>query len=161
MGALLALIPSRDWFYGACLVALGILLIHERHEGAAHETAALAASTAKLSAQTAAQTAELKARATMAEQAYDKEIATLHNRPPVDQPVRLCLNSGSRPVVPPASGKVAGNAGTSAAPGTIQQVPAGDSGVRPEQGPDLAELLDLLANRADTVSAELREYQSR
>lgn len=44
MGALLALVPVKDWIYGGLIVALlagfGIYTVHERHEGAAKIEAA-------------------------------------------------------------------------------------------------------------------------
>ena len=54
MGALLALIPTKDAIYGAlilCIVLFGVYEVHHlKAEGAAHEVAALAASSAKLQA---------------------------------------------------------------------------------------------------------------
>jgi len=157
---LLALIPSRDWFYGAAILGLLIFGVYERqhliNEGAAHEVAALKASSDKLKAETAVKTADLKARATMAEQAYDKEHLLVANQP-IDS-VRLCLNPHSRIVLSPGAGQVAGNAGAGAGPGGIQQVPAGNSSIA---GPDIGGMLDALAKSADQVSATLREFQSR
>lgn len=156
------MIPAKDLFYGALIAVLiaGGLWYHHKvlAEGIAEQQAADNKASAALAVTTAAQTAELKAKATMAEQAYDKEIAALSNRPGT-QPVRLCIdthNSGG--VVPKAGGKVAGNvtAGT-AAPG-VQPVPSGDSSVA---GPDIGGMLSALAAGADQVSATLREYQSR
>jgi len=160
MPALIALIPGKDWLYGGIIVVLlagfGWYTVHERHAGAAHEVAALKASSDKLQAQTAVQTAELKAKATMAEQAYDKEVNSLGALPaPV---VRLCVNSGSHPIVPAGGGRVAGNAPAGAAAAGVQQVPSGDPSVA---GPDIGGMLTALAARADDVSATLREFQSR
>jgi len=162
MGALLALIPSRDWFYGALIVGLGLLLVYERHEGAAHELAAVQASTIKLQAQTAAQTADLKARAVMAEQAYDKEVASLTNVAAVPQPaVRLC-QYGSRPIVSASGGAQPGTPGGSASSGLVQQVPPGDpSSGSGRSGVDIGPMLEALARAADKNSAKLREFQSR
>src|SRR5271166_2882216 len=154
MGALLALIPSKDWFYGALIIALIALLVYELHEGKVHELAALQASSAKLLQQTAAQTAELKARATMAEQAYDKEHNLLLNQPPLS--VRMCDHANSGSVVPKAGTVKPGDAATGTSAGPIQPVPSGDSG-----GRDIGGLLSALAASADQVSATLREFQSR
>lgn len=61
MPALLALIPFRDWIYGALIVGLIVFGIHERNhliaEGAAHEAAALKESSDKLIAQETAHVA--------------------------------------------------------------------------------------------------------
>lgn len=58
---LLALIPSKDWFYGALIVGLILFGIHEvnhlKAEGAAHEVAALKVSSDKLIAQETAHVA--------------------------------------------------------------------------------------------------------
>jgi hypothetical protein len=160
MGALLALIPTKDLVYGALIVMLIAAGIYERHhliaEGQQHELAALKLSSDRLEKQTAAQTANLQAKATMAEQAYDKEQLLIANQP-IDS-VRLCVNPHSRIIVSPAGSAQPGNAGASAAPGSVQQVPAGDSSVA---GPDIGGMLDALAKSADQVSATLREFQSR
>jgi hypothetical protein len=127
------------------LGAYGVYTFHERAVGKAEELSTLQKSSAKL-------TADLQARATMAEQAYDKEHASDAAIPPV-QPVRLCLNT-NRSATPGA--KVPGNAATSASAGPVQPVPAGNS-----VGPDIGPALSALAARADQVSATLREFQSR
>jgi hypothetical protein len=61
MPALLALIPFRDWIYGALIVGLIVFGIHERNhliaEGAAHEVAALKESSDKLIAKETAHVA--------------------------------------------------------------------------------------------------------
>jgi len=163
MGAILSMIPGKDIVYGAIilalLVAFGAYTIHERNMGAAHEVAALAASSVKLQADTAKQTAELKARAVMAEQAYDKEHLLVVNQP-IDS-VRLCLNSNRGKILPATGTVVAGNAAPGAGPGSVLQVPAGDSGSGQRLGPDIGPMLDALAAAADNVSATLREFQTR
>jgi len=160
MGALLALIPGKDLAYGAIIVALlaafGAYTIHERHIGAAHETAALKASSDKLIAQTAKQTADLQARANMAEQAYEKEHLLVVNQPvPV---VRVCHNANSGSVVSNAGPAKPGNEGAGPAAGSVQPMPSGDSSVA---GPDIGGMLSALAQRADEISATLREFQTR
>ena len=157
---LLALIPLKDWVYGGLIVTLLIFGVYEKHhliaEGQQHELAALKLSSDKLQKQTAMQTAELQAKATMAEQAYDKEVHSLSNLPPVS--VRVCnspsAHSGS--VVPKAGAVIAGDAAPGTAPGDVLEVPPRDSGER-----DIGPMLSVLADRADQVSAELREYQTR
>lgn len=160
MGALLAMIPGKDIFYGALIVGLIACGIYERNhliaEGEQHEAAALKASSDRLQKKADQETAELQARATMAEQAYDKERALTANQPvPV---VRLCVAAGSRIGVPKAGAAVPGDAATGPAAGSVQQVPSGDTGIA---GPDIGGMLNALAASADQVSATLREFQSR
>ena len=160
MGALLALIPSKDLVYCAILLAViagfGAYTVHERHLGAAHETAALKVSSAKLQAETDKKTADLQARANMAEQAYEKEHLLTVNQPvPV---VRVCHNANSGSVVSNAGPTKPGNEGSSTAPGSVQPMPSGDSSVA---GPDIGGMLSALAASADQISATLREFQSR
>jgi hypothetical protein len=157
---LLALIPAKDWLYGAVIVALlagfGWYTVHERNLGAAHEVAALKTSSDKLLAQTAKQTADLQARATMAERTYDKEHALITTQP-LDS-VRLCKPTNRYILVPKAGAVVAGNASPGAATPGIQQMPAGNYSV---PGPDIGGMLDALGAAADSVSATLREFQGR
>ena len=160
MGALLALIPGKDLAYGAIIVALlagfGWYTIHERNIGKAHEAAALAASSAKLQAETDKKTADLQARANMAEQAYEKEHLLAVNQPvPV---VRVCHNANSGSVVSNAGPVKPGNEGAGPAAGSVQPMPSGDSSVA---GPDIGGMLSALAQRADEISATLREFQTR
>jgi hypothetical protein len=160
MGALLALIPGKDLIYGGLILGIILFGVYERHhliaEGQQHELAALKLSSDRLQKQTAAQTAELQAKATMAEQAYDKEQLLIANQP-IDS-VRLCVNPHSRIIVSPSGSQVAGNVGAGSDPGAVQQVPSGDSSV---PGPDIGPMLDALARAADQVSSTLREFQSR
>lgn len=161
MGALLAMIPGKDLVYGAMIVALIVFGVYERHhliaEGQQHELVALKLSSDRLQKKTDQETAELKAKATMAEQAYDKERNLIANQP-LDS-VRLCVSATHRSGVVPSTGAVvAGNAAPGASPGSLQQVSPGDSSV---PGPDIGGLLDALASSADEVSATLREFQSR
>lgn len=138
----------------------GVYTYHERALGKAAELTALKASSDKLQADTAKQTAELKARATMAEQAYDKERLSIANQPP-SPAVRLCLDANSRPFVPSRASKVARNALESTSTAGVQPVPAGDSSSgQGRAGPDISKLLSALAARADQVSATLREFQN-
>ena len=160
MGAILSMIPGKDLVYGALIVTLIAFGAYERHhliaEGQQHELAALKLSSDRLQKQADQQTAELKARATMAEQAYDKERNLIANQPvPV---VRLCNSANSGGNVPKGGSVVAGNASPGATPGGIQPMPAGDSS---GAGPDIGGLLSALAQSADEVSATLREFQSR
>lgn len=166
MAALLALVPFKDWVYIGIIAALFAAGAYERNhlidEGKAHEAAALKLSSDKLQKQTAAQTADLQAKATMAEQAYEKERAASLNLPPV-QPVRLCNSAPSRnSVVSQATGQKPGDASAGTGTTAIQSVSSGNSSSgQSTAGPDISSLLGLLAARGDQVSATLREYQNR
>lgn len=168
MGALLALIPKKDIFYAMLIVALiaGGFWYHHKLivEGIAKQQAIDDAASATLIAKTAEQTAELQAKATTAEQAYDKERNDDQNyrdSHPIE-PVRLCLSTtASRIIVSQGGALNAGNAGSGPSSADVSKVPTGDSSSGGGAGPDIANLLGLLAGRADEVSAELREYQSR
>ena len=165
MLALLRLLGWKDVFYGALgftlVIAFGLYTLHEREVGEAHEAAAVEAQTKKLQADTDRQTAELKAKAQMEHDAYEKEIAALSNQP-VLEPVRLCHAAGSRPIVPPTGAAHPGDAATGAGAGAVQPVPARDnSSGQSGEGPDISSMLRLLALRADSTSATLREFQAR
>lgn len=162
---LLALIPFKDKVYGVLIILLILLGVHVHHkilaEGVAKQQAADVAASAELTKETTRETTELRAKAAMAEQAYDKEHQAIFNVPALPA-VRLCGNPHPRgSIVPGASTANQGNAAPSTAPGNIQQVPSGDPGVGGEQHPDISFLLSLLAQHADDYSAELREFQSR
>jgi hypothetical protein len=166
MSALLALIPTKDKLYGLAIIALIVLGLHYHHkvlaEGIAEQKAADASAAADLAKKTAAQTAELQAKATMAEQAYDKEVQSVANQPPVGA-VRLCLDSHrSGGVVPKAGAAQSGASAASAASGDIQPVSAGNSsGGERDEGVDIGPLLAALAAAADQEVAVNREFQSR
>lgn len=108
----------------------------------------------------AADKAVLEARATTAEQNYEKsqtDLDTFRNANPIGA-VRLCVPPGThlqtRPLVANGGSPVAPAAG-------VQQVPAGDSGSgAATAGPDISGMLDLLAARADEVDAQAIELQA-
>jgi hypothetical protein len=134
-------------------------------EGVTKQRTADAIATQKLQEDTDKQTAELQARATTAEQAYDRERADhqtyIDSHPP--QPVRLCIATpvGSA-LVSQASTAHSGNESTGAAPANLHDLPSGNSsGGASAAGPDISGLLGLLADRADQISAQLREFQTR
>ena len=166
MSALLALIPIKDWLYGGAIALLIIFGLHYHHkvlaEGIAAQKAADDKASAALIQQTAKQTAELQAKATMAEQAYDKEHQAILDQPSLPA-VRLCGNPHPRSTIVSATGATQqGNAVPGASSGAVQQVPSGNSsGGAGDAGPDIGNLLSLLAQRADETSAELREFQAR
>jgi hypothetical protein len=99
MTALLGLISTKDLVYGGIIAAIlagGIWYHHKLiTEGVADQLAADTVASDKLQAEAAKQTADLQARATAAEQAYDKEQnddAAYRSAHPI-QPVRLCLGA--------------------------------------------------------------------
>ena len=165
MPALLALIPTKDWLYGGLIVLLIVLGIHEHHkilaEGIAEQKAADDKATAVLVAASAKQTAELQAKATMAEQAYDKEVNSLTSLPVPS--VRLCIYPHAGSGVLSQAGTLKPGAQSTGAPaGNIQSVPSGNTGSGGgAAGPDIGGMLSILSLRADEVSAALREFQSR
>lgn len=133
------------------LIAGGILFsyIHVYEKGKVAEHAAELDKVNKANA-------VLAARVTTAEHSHDQELSDLQSYRDAhpEQPVRLCLKPAA--VRTPAA--VAGSSG--AAPGVVQQVPAGDNLDGPgSAGPDISGLLEALAARADQVSAELRTRQ--
>jgi hypothetical protein len=137
---------------------------HERFEaGIAAQVAKDTAQTNKIKLETAAETADLKARATTAEQAYDKEQTDNANyRSQHSQSVRLCAQPTVRPIVPATGGINSGNATTGSSSADVSKMSDGNSGSGAGQaGPDIGSLLGLLAAKADNVSGVLREYQAR
>jgi hypothetical protein len=170
MTALLAMVSPKDWIYCGLIAAIlagGVWYHHKLiTEGVADQLAADTVASDKLQAEAAKQTADLQARATAAEQAYDKEQnddAAYRSAHPI-QPVRLCLGApqtGGRSV-PQAGAAVAGNASPGTAAANVPNLPGANSGSGGgTSGPDIAGLLSLLAQRADNVSAVLREFQTR
>jgi hypothetical protein len=165
MPALLALIPTKDWLWAGAVILLILVGLHEHHkilaEGIAQQKAADDKATAVLVAASAKQTAELQTKATMAEQAYDKEVNSLTSLPVPS--VRLCVYphvGGS--VVPQAGTAQPGAQSAGAGAGNIQSVPSGDpSGGPGVAGPDIGGMLAALAAAADRESATVREFQSR
>lgn len=138
-------------------VLLGIALIiwsyiHTYNAGGRHERA-------KVEKQVAARTAAVQKQADEAAKRYEQEIAALGAYRGASDlgPVRVCVNR----IVRAQPGATASSEGPGAPAAGVQPVPAGDSGIRPgADTPDIAPLLDALAARADSVSAQLRVYQS-
>lgn len=148
-------------------VAIGIWYWqhHLIAEGVAKQQAADTVASDKLKAKTARDTANLLAKATIAEQAYDKERAdnqSYRDSHPL-QPVRLCISTAvGRALVSAASQPHPGNEGAGAATSNLHDLPSGNSsGGASAAGPDISALLGLLASKGDSVSAELREFQKR
>ena len=147
--------------------AVGAFWIYHHHvyvEGIHAQQVADQRASAKLVAKARAVTKAAQAQANAAHDAYLQEVANeqvVAARHPLPA-VRLCLNAhrgGLR--LPEAGTPHSGNAGTSTAPGRVPALPGANHPVRPRRGPDISGLLELLAARADQVSAVLREYQAR
>ena len=144
----------KGYLYAAAAAALivgGLWAYHWAYDRGAN--AVKAADAKALAVQIAKDNAAIIA----AEHVNDTEIASLQayvDSHPV-QPVQLCLNTPNIGPVPST-----GHSNPSPAPGPVQPVSPGNSGVRPGVGPDISSLLSLLAERADQLSAELRDYQS-
>jgi hypothetical protein len=151
----IALVAGGIWYWQHSLVEKGI----------AEQVALDTIASDKLKAETTRLTAELQIKATTAEQAYDKERAdnqSYRDSHPI-QPIRLCISTAiGRALVSAASAPHPGNESTSTAAQNIHDLPSGNSSSGAgAAGPDIGPLLDLLANKADQISSELREFQSR
>lgn len=99
------------------------------------------------------QIVQVEKRVIETDHTHDQELADLRAyRAANPNSVRLCV-AGNNLSARPAEGQ------PGAAAGTVQPVSPGDSSSGTEQGPDIFPLLDLLAARADEVSALLRRRQ--
>lgn len=124
----------------AGLLVLGIWLSGVFHEKARIETRIVK------------QQVQVEKRVIETDHTHDQELSDLRAyraSHPV-QPVRLCQ---------PARVPIAAPRQPGAATGDLQPVSAGDSQLRPEPGPDISGMLELLSIRADEVSAGLRRRQ--
>ncbi len=147
--------------------AVGAFWIYHHHvyvEGIHAQQVADQKASAKAIAKARAETKAAEATAQAAHDAYLNEVAheqVLAARHPLPA-VRLCLDAyGSGSSVSQTGTAHAGNASSSAAARGVPQMPGTNHPVRARRGPDISRLLELLANRADQVSAVLREYQAR
>ncbi|MGC8519961.1 MAG: hypothetical protein ACP5P4_15805 [Steroidobacteraceae bacterium] len=147
--------------------AVGAFWLYHHHvyvEGIHAQQAADQRASAKVIAQARAETKAAVATAQAAHDAYIQEIAheaVTAARHPLPA-VRLCLDSyPGASSVPQAGAAHPGNAHPGPTPGGVPALHASGHRVRAGRGPDISGLLDLLARRADQVSAELREYQAR
>ena len=152
---------------GVAGAAVGAFWIYHHHvygEGIHAQQVADQKASAKVIAQAEAKTKAALETAQKAHDAYLQEvsneaIAVARNPLPA---VRLCLNSyGGHSRVPQTGTAHAGNENSGTPFAGISSLPAGNHPVRTHGGPNIAGLLELLAGRADQVSAELREYQAR
>lgn len=102
------------------------------------------------------ETGRLKGRAEAAEHTHDQELIDLRQYR-ADHPLHGRLsNLCHRPAVSSPTASVSLDGGASPAARDFLAMPEGDSG-----GSDQLHLLDVLAGKADGVSAQLREWQSR
>jgi hypothetical protein len=119
----------------------------------------VAAEVARVNLQNAKVTAQLEGKAATAGALHadeDKDLGEFRTAHPVE-PVRLCVAAPS--LQTPASVQI--SVATPAIGSDVQSVPAGNSGVRAEAGPDISGLLEALAARADQIAAQARELQTR
>ncbi len=147
--------------------AVGAFWLYHHHvyvEGIHAQQVADQRASAKVVAQARAETKAAQAQANAAHDAYLQEIsheAIAAARHPLPA-VRLCLDAHRGGFsLPEAGATYPGNAGASTAAGGVPALPGADHPVRSRRGPDISGLLELLAGRADQVSAVLREYQAR
>ena len=165
----LSLLSIKDYVYLAIItgvIAGGMYWHHKIYdEGIAKQVALDKAASAKLQAETSAETAALQEKANAAETTYQQQIAelTAYHAAHPDQPVRLCLDPHASGTGLPQTAAAHPKHAGSGSPGTpIQSVSdTNHSSGGGAVGPDISTMLGLLAARADQVSAELREYQSR
>ena len=152
---------------GVAAAATGAFWIYHHHvyvQGIHAQQVADQRASAKVVAQARAQTQAAEAAAARAHAAYLEEMsheAIAAARRPLPA-VRLCLDTyagGSG--VSSAGAPNPGNAHPGAGARHLPPLPAGDRRLRAAPGPNLADLLGLLAGRGDQVSAELREFQAR
>lgn len=138
------------------LVAAGVWFWH--HEtfkaGIAQQVASDNAATLKLKSDVAVETAKLNAKVDLAEHSHDDELQDLRDyraSNPVSVGVCPPHGGGAGVSITAKSGDATSSAGIA-----VQQVPAGDS----QKPRDIGPLLEALAASADSVSADLREYQA-
>lgn len=162
--AALDFIHARKWLVELILflvIAGGIYLFcqHLIVVGTSQERARWEAKLKDAEQKAAIETARLTERAAIAEKARAIELTELDSYR-ASHPLhgRLCQPSGGG--VPGSAAPKPVDAGTSAAAAGFLAMPEGHSGTEGGRA-DQQYLLDLLAARADQVSAGLREWQSR
>lgn len=145
--SLVALLATRiqvpPWLIEALLA--GLLVFGIWLSGVFHEKGVI-------KIQTVEKQVQVEKRVIETDHTHDQELSDLRAyraSHPV-QPVRLC-----QPIRVP----IAAPRHPSTASGDLQPVSAGDSQLRPEPGPDISGMLELLSERADEVSAGLRRRQ--
>lgn len=156
---MLALLTSRWAAYAGAVGLVAVLLWGIHHHGyaagvedeRAKATAALAEAGRRYAAQVVAD-----ARTNQeAVRAYETEIEGLRRAAVPVGPVRLCVGS-SGGAVPTGAGDPAGARRAAAAAGSVPGVPDGTA-----QGPDIGPGLQLIADRGDRLSAQVRHLLER
>jgi hypothetical protein len=150
---LLALVVGGVWWFCQHLIDVGVQ----------RERSAWQAKLVEAQRKADIETGRLQGRADAAEKAREQEQADL------DEYRRThALHGGlcrARNVSGTAGAEAArahgGDEGASTAAGDLQSVPAGDLRARGSGEPDVRHLFDVLAGKADLLSAPLREYQAR
>lgn len=126
--------------------------VHTFNRGVATEVA-------RVNLQNAKVTAQLEGKAATAGALHvdeDKDLGDFRVAHPVE-PVRLCVAAPS--LQTPAAVNISVTA--PAIGSDVQPVPSGNSAVREHEHPDIGRLLEALAARADQVTAQARELQTR
>ena len=142
MLAFLGVIPRWAWeALGVSALIAGIWL-----SGAWHERTVIQTRTVK-------QEVQVEKRVIETDHSHDQELADLraYRASHPLEPVRLCITD------PLPTSTAQGQPGTVST--DVQPLPGGNPSVRAEPGPDISSLLNLLALRADEVSAGLRRRQ--
>lgn len=147
----------------ALAIGFGLYHHHVLKEGIQAQQEADREASAKVEAKAAAATKAAQEAANRAQESYRAEVTRNAALAALPLPaVRLCDDTDNRrPGLPEAGAPHSGDASTSPGAGRVRQVPAGDSGLRAAEHPDIAGLLGLLAQRADAGSAVIREFQTR
>jgi hypothetical protein len=154
----LGMIPLRWWLYVGAAAALAGVLWHDHHQ--THRANSLAATITSMRAQHEAdlETARLNERAHISAQVHHDEDLQIRTVTDAD-PLHGGLCDRPAPVRRAATG-IPGDAGPSAAARDFLALPERDHS-SDEGQPDQLGMLDLLAKRADLLSAQLREWQGR
>lgn len=166
--AILAFIHARKWIVELIVAALVVAAIAWWHHSAVEQGMKRVRDedrAAMLQAKEDAdrETSRLKGIADAAETSRAQEQAELDTYRRLD-PLHggLCKPESHRDArVPEARPVDSGHAGSSASAPDLQPVPTRDPEASGRADPDVRHLLDVLAGRADEVSATLREFQAR
>lgn len=165
MIAALAFVRSRKWELIVAVVAIGLIAWwhHATYEaGIKAQKDEDDKATASLVHAAEIQTAFYQARAERAEAAHAQETVD-NDRYRADNPLHggLCQPHSGESHLSDTAATHSSNAGASTGSAIIQSMPSGDPETVGPSGPDVRHLLDVLAGRADEVSATLREFQAR